>query len=204
MMALWAITSFKTLIPAALECPCGGTRLACGLAISTCTAHMAKQAPTGTGEGKGWKPSFRRRRPFQGKLGMWQHNRKCWWRICTKPAQPCHQDVISSRKVRRSPSHRNMGGDKEKTSVLLRRHAVTPEKQRKGCKTFFSVKALTYPKSTVDFHSLFTNTNTNLQTSHCTGFSFRDEGNLTDSRREPPLKEEPFRCPTKAHQLLRL
>lgn len=50
----------------------------------------------------------------------------------------CHQDVISSRKARRSLSYRNMGGDKQETGVLLRRYTVIPEKQCKGGKTFFS------------------------------------------------------------------
>lgn len=159
MMAPWAITSFKTLIPTVLECPCDGTRLACDLFLHAQPILLNK-----------FQQVLGKRRDGSNPSGDTGHSQGSWecGNTTTNAGQGpvqkqpclCHQDVISSRKARRSLSHTNMGGDKQETGVLLRRCTVIPEKQCKGCKTLFSVKPLTYPKSTADFHSTNTNTGT--------------------------------------------
>lgn len=76
-----------------LECPHGGTCLVCGLAISTCTAHIAKQAPTGTGEEKRWKQSFKTQ-AIPRETGNVVTQLQMLVKDLHTTSLPCHQDVI--------------------------------------------------------------------------------------------------------------
>lgn len=158
MMALWTITTFKTLIPAALECPCGGTGLACGLAISICTAHIAKQAPTGTGEEMEAILQETQATPREAGNVATQLQRLV--KDPHKTSQPLPPGCYQLQKGEEKPVPQKHAWWWTENKCPVHEMHCYSWKTVQGLQNLFSVKALTYPKHTVDFYSLSTNTNT--------------------------------------------
>lgn len=119
----------------------------------------------------------------------WEHNHKCWWRTCTKPALPLPPGCYQLQKGKEKPLPQKHGWWQTGNRCPAQEIHCYSWKTVQGRQNLLFIKPLTYPKSTADFHSLSTNTNTGTcRQATVRSFSFRDKGSLTDSRREPPLK----------------
>lgn len=159
MMALWAITSFKMLIPTALS-----------VLVEVHALHVAWLfLPAQSILLNNLQQVLRKRRDGSNHSGDIGHSQGSWecGNTTANAGEGSAENQSDPATRMLSAAERWGEGFPTETWLVMNRKqvscskdAVIPEKQCKGCKISSSVKALTYPKSTVDFHSLSTNINT--------------------------------------------